>query len=72
MTEKVYDGHHGLILKCRDQKLKSKGKFKFIPIMPCKKCTSNFKKGHFEENYKNWLFSNHCLMCLVVLSDYQN
>ena len=33
--------------------------------MPCKKCALNLKMRHFEENLKNWLFSNHCLCHLV-------
>ena len=33
--------------------------------MPCKESPLNFKKLHFEENFKNWLFSNHCLCRLV-------
>ena len=29
--------------------------------MACKKCALNFEKRRFEENFKNWLFSDHCL-----------
>ena len=27
-----------------------------MPIMPCKKCTWNFKKQYFERKLKNWPF----------------
>ena len=42
-----------------------KSKIELLPMMPCEKCTLNLKKQHFSENPKKWLFSNHCLCCLV-------
>ena len=42
-----------------------KSKIYILPMMPCKKCTLNFKKQHLKKILKNWLFSNHCLCHLV-------
>ena len=60
MTEKVYDSHHELILKLRDQRLQLREEFEFYK--KCKKCALTLKKRHSEEN---WLLSNHCLCHLV-------
>ena len=57
----MYDSHHRLILIPGDQTSLLRAKFKFYPWCLTRNVRWIWKSSH----YKNWVFSNHCLSCLV-------
>ena len=46
----------GMVMDEIDTCIIIKSKVQVLPMMSCKKWALNFKKRHFGENRKNWLF----------------
>ena len=52
LTEKVYDSHHGLILKLKDQRLLLRAKFKFYPLCLARNVLWTSESNFFKKTKK--------------------